>query len=55
MIWKIRKGYGCYCKTKDIDDFKDMDMGESRCPSCEAQEVVEWLENHIKLIREFSR
>ena len=53
MIWRIKSGYGCYCKTKDIDDFAGEDISKSRCPSCKATEVVDWLEDHIKLIREF--
>lgn len=40
-IWSLRRGYGAG-KCLDIDD---------SCPACEAQHIVEWLEDHISLIR----
>lgn len=53
VILVIRKGYGANCKTKDTDDFKDMEGKWTRCPSCKAAEVVEWMEGHVELIKEY--
>ena len=58
-IWSIRKGYGCNCETSDLKDFPDLYptaedvFKEGRCGSCRAKEIVNWLEEHIKLIRSF--
>jgi hypothetical protein len=56
-IWSIKQGYGANCEMTDLDDFpedykkpKDV-FGDSRCASCRAKEVVDWLEKHIKLIK----
>ena len=59
MIWRLKRGYGCNCGTSDLDDFPEehttaksvFDPG--RCASCRAKEVVDWLEDYIKLIKEF--
>lgn len=51
MIYRIRKGYGCNCDTKDTDDFSGEDLSGSRCPSCKAREIVKWLEEYIELIK----
>lgn len=56
--WIIIKGYGCDCKKRDIDeemfaepnDMRDWLKNGSRCPSCKAKEVVEWIEKHISLL-----
>lgn len=59
MIYFIEKGYGCDCETSDLDDLPDMyktpkDVFKvSRCASCRAKEVVDWLKEHLKLIKEF--
>ena len=39
-IWSIKRGYGADC-----EDY------ESACSSCQARKTVDWLENHIKLIK----
>ena len=48
LIRLLKKGYGADCETKDIDDFPEL-KGEQkgRCPSCQAREVIEFLERHI--------
>ena len=57
-IWSIRKGYGCDCETSDLKDFPDLYQTtedvfkEGRCGSCRAKEVIDWLEEHIKLIKD---
>jgi len=52
-IWSIKRGYGDGCETKDIDDFPELkNSPEARCGSCKAKEVVDFLEHHIKLIKE---
>jgi len=55
-IWSIRRGYGADCEMSDLDEFseeykipKDV-FRSSRCSSCRAKEVIDWLEEHIKLI-----
>jgi len=58
-IWSIKRGYGpIRCGTSDVDDFpeaikkpKDM-FSDWRCPSCRAWEVIDWLEDHIRLIKD---
>ena len=39
MIWLIKRGYN------QCNEF------EPKCPSCEAWKIVEWLEEHIQLIK----
>lgn len=39
-IWLIERGYGTGC-----DDF------DERCPECQSQKVVEWIKNHIELLK----
>jgi len=39
-IWSIKRGYGANCK--------DYANG---CAGCEAKKIINWLEDHIKLIR----
>ena len=48
-IWSIRRGYGANCPTKDTDDFPE--LKESLCGSCQAKEIIEWLEERIGLIK----
>ena len=38
--WLIRRGY-----SADCPDF------EETCASCEAKEIIEWIDNHIDLIK----
>lgn len=45
----IRKGYGADCETKDLDDLGDI-AKDARCGSCYAEEMIEWIDNHIKLL-----
>ena len=40
FIWYIKRGYGANCP-----DY------EEKCPSCEAKKIVDWLEDHVKLIK----
>ena len=55
--WLIIRGYGCDCETNDLDDFPDIytkpkDVFLSRrCASCRAKEIVDWINNHIDLIK----
>jgi hypothetical protein len=53
-IWFLKRGYGADCRTKDTDDllFPGQDRGlnsQGRCPSCEAREVIEFLQRTIDL------
>lgn len=57
MIWIIKKGYGADCETYDLEDYpetftkpKDV-FHHARCGSCQAKEIIEWLEGHIDLIK----
>ena len=54
LIRILKKGYGEPCKTKDYEDFprhpKNLNA-PSRCAGCAANEVIEWLESHIDLIK----
>jgi hypothetical protein len=57
--WIIRKGYGADCEESDIDEElfsnpKEMRAyltSTSRCASCRAKEVIDWIDHHIDLIR----
>ena len=52
MIWRIKKGYG-FCEESDLPSnatAKDV-FALSRCPSCRAKEIVDWLEDHTKIIK----
>lgn len=65
IFWKIarhliKKGYGCNCKTSDLDDFHEMyskaPLSKSvshggRCGSCRAKEVCDWIDDEIELLR----
>lgn len=53
LIWRIKRGYGIRCETKDVDDFPKEDLSGARCPSCAAWEVIDWLEEYIKTIKMF--
>ena len=55
-IWIIRKGYGADCRESDIDDFPEnkeelLKDPKGRCGSCRAKEAIEWIEDHIELIK----
>lgn len=61
LFWKIAKyfivkGYGCDCKTTDLEDHPEMYtkpehvFASSRCGSCRAKEMCDWIDNHIDLI-----
>ena len=59
MIDLLKKGYGKKpCKTRDWEDFKELRMrsksSNGRCGTCMAWEVIEWLEEHITLVKVFS-
>jgi len=56
LIWRFKRGYGAECETYDLDDFdtieppyKEWVMKGARCPSCRAEETIQFLENHINL------
>lgn len=54
MIRVLKKGYGKKrCKTWDWEDFHELKKRGSngRCPSCEAHEVIMWLEKHVKMMQ----
>lgn len=50
--WLIIRGYGCYCTISDLDEGswyttpKDV-FRNSRCPSCRAKEICDWIDGHI--------
>jgi len=48
----IVKGYGANCETKDTDEYPQL-IGKTsqRCASCRAKEVVEWIDDHIELLK----
>lgn len=55
----LKEGYGADCETKDTDDFqqhfKDSNSLKSlypRCASCRAKETIQFIEDHISLIKE---
>lgn len=58
-IWLIKRGYGCDCPTSDLDDFpleqkmtpKEIVFRSSRCPSCKAKETIDWIKEHIELLK----
>ena len=54
-IWSIRKGYGTEpCETWDFEDFPELKtrpLPRHGCGNCRAQEIINWLEEHIKLIK----
>lgn len=50
QFWKVakyllKKGYG-YCDERDGEAF----MSEGRCPCCDASEVYDWIDLHIRLL-----
>jgi hypothetical protein len=48
--WIIRNGYGANCETLDVDDFNG--TGDfARCASCHAREIIEWIDEHIELLK----
>ena len=48
----LKSGYGNGCKTKDTDDFPDLkDNPKSRCACCRAKETIDFIKDHIKLIK----
>jgi hypothetical protein len=51
MIWSLRRAYGADCEVSDLIEFADT-PDVARCPSCRAGEIIEFLEEHIKLIEE---
>ena len=51
MIATLKKGYGKKCKTWDYEDYQQHLNAKDRCANCAAQEVIEWLEEHIKVIK----
>jgi hypothetical protein len=56
--WLIRRGWGAYCESSDIDDFPDMWVGAKnaahpgRCGSCRAKEIIEWIDMNIEMLKE---
>lgn len=56
-VWILKKGYGGNCPTSDLDDFPDMYkvpkdvFHDGRCASCRAREVIDWIEDHIRLLK----
>ena len=39
-IWLIRRGYGADCTDYELE-----------CSGCQAKKTIEWIENHIELIK----
>lgn len=52
MIWRIKKGYGADCESKDMNDLPIEFQYSARCASCRARETIDWLEDHIRLIED---
>lgn len=40
--WLIKRGYGACCLDRDIYGL---------CASCDAKDVIDWIDNHIKLLK----
>ena len=53
MIAMIKRGYGPErCKPTDLEEFPEMKKDtKGRCAGCAAWEVIDWLEEHIELIK----
>lgn len=52
LIRRLRIGYGANCTTRDTTDYPEHPRAlnaQGRCASCQAAEVIEWLEGHIEL------
>ena len=51
--WLLKRSYGC-CDVPDYVNFPDHPRGvndQGRCISCTAGEVVQWLEEHIEVLK----
>lgn len=44
----LKKGYG-YCDERDYPTGHFMDKG--RCEACDASDVQDWIDEHIRLIK----
>lgn len=53
LIKRLKAGYGANCKTSDVDDFglKQYKNHQARCGSCRAKETIDFLKEHIALIK----
>ncbi len=52
--WLIRRGYGANCEMPDYIEFPEYSRALNasyRCASCQAKEVIEWIDEHLILIR----
>lgn len=57
--WLIIRGYGSGCETSHIDEtmFDNPDelrvylKSGARCGSCRAKEIIEWIDEHINLLK----
>lgn len=53
VIYFLQKGYGPKCQTQDLDDHPHLKYNTpGRCPTCHANEIIDWLKSHINLIDE---
>lgn len=63
-FWKIairliKKDYGANCETSDLNDFQktfkncEDVFSPSRCPSCQAREIINWIEGYIELLKKY--
>lgn len=51
--WLIRKEWGANCTVPDYNEFPLHPRGvndDGRCGSCQAKEVIDWIEENISLI-----
>jgi len=51
--WLIRHGYG-QCENLDYEEMQEIPHelnNQARCGSCQATEVVRWIEGHIALLK----
>lgn len=47
--WLIRRDYGV-CPDKDYKDPVPLNA-QGRCASCQAGEVIEWIDEHLSLMK----
>lgn len=50
MIWFLKRGYGPKCETTDLQNWPELKHDTpGRCPTCRANEVIDWLEEHLTI------
>jgi hypothetical protein len=62
LFWKftkylIRRKYGADCGVSDLDEYPELYkepksvFHSGRCSSCRAKEIIDWIDEHIKLLK----